>query len=267
MSTTEFTVEELLALASGLGTADPVFLAGGPFSGWSPEVRAEVNALGRRSLAARAVAQPDDEGNLVVPEVLRSLCVVVGSPRIIVRVVSVDSNAVRVANLLMTLELCAVMRLTPMANFSFTLVPSSSARAVLDELLKVSDARWSRSPNGPDVRVTKDELARLLGVPAGAPGQLDLNEPVEQPGLSPAGVEKLRGLTGAGTAGWVVEILEASLDNRMATGSTTAWVATAAGLWLAVEGEGSEVVYRPGTAADIQQSIGEGLPAWLVESL
>lgn len=72
MDLSEFTTEE--PLASGLGFGDPTFLVGEPFSSWPAGVRAEVDAIGRRSLAARSVAKLGDDRELRVPDVLRDLC-------------------------------------------------------------------------------------------------------------------------------------------------------------------------------------------------
>lgn len=263
MTTTEFTAEELLALSSGLGVSDPVFLSGSPFDGWTAAVRTEVDSVGRRSLAARGISQVDDSGQLRVPEVLGTLCRVIGSPRLVVRIAMVDQTGFRLANLYLTPDYCAVLRLTRLSNFRFSLVTADSALNVMDEILCLADARWSTPPAGSEARLSGDELSLLFGTVQGSADPVDPRTMLDRSGVDPAVAESLRSMMGAGTASWVTEVLGASSDNRSAEGSITAWVAATGGLWIAEAEELGGVVYRPATGAEVQASIHVGLPSWL----
>ena len=265
MDLTEFTTEELLALASGLQLRDPVFLAGEPFTTWSPEVRGEVDAIGRRSLAARSVIELDDDGRALVPDLLLTLCAIISEPDLYVRISNVDPEGFRMASFLVTRESCVGLRLTRLGNYRFTLISSSQARAAMAEILKLADLTSAKASSSPDIEVPAEELQRLLDSRTDQPDG-DIDTFLQRAGIDPDVAAALRPLMNESASGWSVEVLAPSLESRTLQGSVTAWVTTSAGAWMATTDatdEGSQIRYRSVGGNDLQASIDEGLPAWL----
>ncbi len=68
------------------------------------------------------------------------------------------------------------------------------------------------------------------------------------------------------TVGWSVDVFAPSIESRALEGSSTTWVATSDGRWVATtkpaEGE-ARVTYRRQSAGSIQSSILDGFPNWL----
>ena len=265
MDLTEFTTEELLALASGLQLRDPVFLAGEPFTKWSPEVRGEVDAIGRRSLAARSGIELDDDGRALVPDLLLTVCTIISEPDLYVRISNVDPEGFRMASFLVTRESCIGLRLTRLGNYRFTLISSSQARAAMAEILKLSDLTSPKAATNPDIEVPSDELQRLLANRTHQPDD-DLDTFLQRAGVDSGVAAALRPLMNESASGWSVEVLAPSIESRTLQGSVTTWVTTPAGAWMATTeatDEGSHVRYRSVGGTDLQASIDEGFPAWL----
>jgi hypothetical protein len=265
----EYTTEELLALAASLGLPDPLVLRRPPISDWSPEVRQEVERIGMRSLAARGLLRTKDDGSFEVPDVVASLCTTACTAELLIQVGRVAQGSIGVVSFLVTPTLTAGQRPTSLANHRFTLVPSEHAGAALLEVLGLPPADApTESTERRGATVDAGEVAALLEAAQQAPADDPFSALVRRAGVAGAAAELLQRLAADGAVSTVVQVLAPADGGRVVEGSLTAWIDTGAdGLWSAEPSRSEDGVpvgteIAPATRAGILASIAEGLPHW-----
>ncbi len=264
MDDSEFTAEELLSLASGLGIADPVFLKIEPYKSWPDVVREEVDSIGRRSLAARSVVDRGPDGTQVMSEVLATTCRLLADPQVYVRIASIGQMTYRMASFLVNRDFCAGVRLTPFGNYRLTLIDAAATRLAIDEVLSL-DLEALTNGDGRDVEVIADDLRRLESTYAAGP--IEGTEAMfRRAGVSGQVADAMMPLMTEATSVWCVEVYTPSVEARVLNGSVTTWAANPSGMWMAerVSAFDALVRYRRVSGSDVQASIYEGFPTWLV---
>lgn len=261
----DFTIEELLALTAGLGLPLPAFLAGSPVSSWQPEVRSEVEAIGRRSLAARGLTQRTNTGEDVIPESLATLCRVIARPEVFVRISSVSTEAIRSVTFLSAGLWCSGVRLTPHGNLRLSIFDFTRMRDAVDEALALPHAE-AVEPD--EFELSADDIQRVIQQQVRSSGS-DADSLMRDSGLSDDAVRRLTPLMSDSSLAWSVEVFVPRADGRTLDGSLTAWADTPSGLWIAEAEPGSEgttVVYRRCSPAMIRDQIYEGWPDGRLEA-
>lgn len=258
MNLSEYTTEEMLALASALGLGDPVFLATPPISEWSAQVRTEVNRIGLRSLVAREVVKFTEAGEVKVPDVLASLCGVCASPLAIVHIARVERDVISTCCFLIGVDLAAGQRITRVGNHRMTLFPTEHLASALAEVCAIAD-----NPPAADATPLSIDQARAffnLGGVADA-DEMQRFDAVELAGA----IRELAPLAGGTCVVNAVQVSTPMSDGMGLTGSLTRWVdAGPSGLWLAeADEEPAIVLLRPASKAMIVESIAEGVPDWI----
>lgn len=265
MDQSDFTIEELLALTAGLGLPLPAFLAGSPVSSWQPEVRSEVEAIGRRSLAARGLTQRTNTGEDVIPESLATLCRVIARPEVFVRISSVSTEAIRSVTFLSAGLWCSGVRLTPHGNLRLSIFDFTRMRDAVDEALALPHAE-AVEPD--EFELSADDIQRVIQQQVRSSGS-DADSLMRDSGLSDDAVRRLTPLMSDSSLAWSVEVFVPRADGRTLDGSLTAWADTPSGLWIAEAEPGSEgttVVYRRCSPAMIRDQIYEGWPDGRLEA-
>jgi len=266
MNVSEYTTEELLALSSGLGLGDPLFLLRPPFADWSPDVRDEVNRIGMRSLVARDLVRVTATGQLEVPELIASLCNVCCTSELIVQFVRVQQDAVSTCCFLSTPTLTAGQRITSMGNHRMTLFPTEHAPTALAEVLAIVDRPKSAHKA---VGVSLDQASAMFNATRDSQPEDTVETLIRRSGTPPETTKILTALAGASTIANAVQVMAPSAEGDGLEGSVTTWIdAGKKGLWIAEtvasdDGNPPTVELLPTTKAAIAESIAEGFPAWL----
>jgi hypothetical protein len=261
----EYTTEELLALARGLGLRDPMLLRRPPISEWSAQVRSEVERIGWRSLFARGLVDLDDD-RAEIPDVVADLVRTLSDASLMVHVARIDASVVSAATYWATPRLCAGHRVTRSGNHAFTLFAADLTRDVVLEASAIPD----REPvDAEAVEVSIEELQDAIGGGLGTEGPR-VTAALCAAGLPRETAEALAGAVSDETTTTAVCVAGTS-DPHTVEGALVVWIdAVHHGLWL-VERASSEgtasppdvhIRLVPASPTQLESMIVEALPAW-----
>jgi hypothetical protein len=265
MDITEYTTEELLALASGLALPDPTYFRRPPITEWPAELRNEVDQIGLRSLAARGLIRQPSDSSLEVPEILASLMTTICTSELMVQFARVGSGSATSAAFVIGPELSAGQRLTALGNHRFSLIPTEHVGAALLELFDVVDRPESEAAS---VRVSLDQFRSMIDAASTTNGDDDFDAQLRSAGVKGEAARVLKALAVDGSIGNVVQVLRPGETDLSVEGSLTSWIDVGnSGLWIAEQvGDAAQeplvIQLSPTTREALLESIAGGFPDW-----
>lgn len=246
---TDFTTEQLLALAKGLGLADPLFLREPPVVDWPPEVRNEVESLGVRSLMARNVVRVDD-GRLQVPFAVRQLMVPLVEATVVTTMVRSGGTGNTLAQLYSHRGLTTAHQPSFGGNHRLRLFPS---RVIGAAIVRLMDLRKTPAPDGDTVELPADQtesyLRDLLEAVSAVPGS-DAASDLSAPELD---LGQLEGI------GDDLNINSVTVTRKASTSSVhgvaVSWIDDGAGGYHVIDQKDDVVVISPASGDEVLSQI------------
>ncbi|GJM37854.1 MAG: hypothetical protein DHS20C19_12210 [Acidimicrobiales bacterium] len=154
----DFTTEQLLALANGLGLPDPLFLRTPPVSEWPHEVRREVETLGVRSLMARDLVRIERD-KLRIPLVLRHLMAPLCESSVVTTVVRSGAAGNTVAQMYSHKGHTTAHQPSIGGNHRLRVFPTAVIGTVI---VRLCELRKVDAPSGHEVTITADQAHAAL---------------------------------------------------------------------------------------------------------
>ena len=225
----EYTTEELLALADGLELGEPPIFPPGATARWTPAVRTELVLLGLRSLTARQLVRLEGD-QVVIPMVLREAMETLCHPTTITSVQRTTSTEMRLTHFMSNPNRTTGYRRTFLGNHFLTLFPTAVLADVIlgeagvnsDELaapddLEITDA-WFRdlATHARDLGDRPTRIGDLLDEVPTAPDVRHFAESLCLEGGYAAVVRVIHALNGTTIAGEVFALVHSAEGLRRA---------------------------------------------------